>query len=122
MRRDLCRLSNDHAAGPSAACTRDTDCVVRGTCCDNGARCSSTVQPGLQTFIDANFQSQGANCPTRKATSSNLTVNSQSLHVRLATSGTDKTDKENYDLLFNQSYYYHDVTDVNTTLDKVSGD
>ena len=91
VRRDLYSLNNDHAVGPSAACSRDTDCVVRGTCCANGASCSSTVQPG---FNDANFQSQSANCPTLKATNSNLTVDSQSLHVRLDTSDTDITDKK----------------------------
>ena len=86
VRRDLSSLNNDKAVSPSPAYSRDTDCVVRGICCDNGASCSSSVQPG---FNDANFQSQSANCPTRKSTSSNLTVDSQSLHVRRATLGTD---------------------------------
>ena len=112
----------------SAHCSRDDDCVVCETCCDEGASCSA-VQP---CFNDAHSQSLSPNCPERKHSQSlssncperklNFTKGCKNVYNRQDTISTDVTDKDINDLLFNQSKYYHDISDVNAILDKVSGD
>ena len=117
---DSCSLNNDLVVelDTSAHCSRDADCVVCETCCDECASCSA-VQP---CFNDAYSQSLSPNCPERKLTSSNLTKGCKNVYNRQDTISNDVTDKDINDLLFNQSDYYHDISDVNAILDKVSGD
>ena len=89
---DSCNLNNDLAVklDTSAHCSRDADRIVWGTCCGEGASCS-TVQP---YFNDTNSQSLSANCSEPKLTSSNLTKPCQNFYNRRDTISIDVTDKK----------------------------